>query len=139
MNTIIDMLRRFLIRQWERIRALRWRRWRLPTPVQPVETFTVFVGIVEGTEDERQPVLLEGRKLACRTYSQDNERICETLYESKGRLLVHIRTLHRVEGLRTEYELRELSEHELRTEFPKLSQLRSPLELKSVLGQDQCL
>lgn len=132
-NTIIDMLRRFLIRQCERIRALR-RQSPALTQLSETETFAVFIGTVEGIEDGRRQVLFEGTKLAYRTYSQDDERICETLYESKGRLLVHTQTLHRVEGLRTEYELRELSEHELRTKFPGLSQLRFPLGLEETLN-----
>jgi len=108
---------------WQRPRAL----------VQQTETVTLFIGVVEGPEDERRLVRFEGRELASRTYSQDDERILETLYESKDSLLVHTRILRRTIGLRTVYELRELSEPELGAEFPELSQLRSPLGLKEVL------
>lgn len=131
MNTVIDMLRRFLVRLRERIRALGRRS---PSLVHPAEVFIMFIGTVEGIEDGRRQVLFEGTKLAYRTYSWNDERICETLYESKGRLLIHTQTLHRIEGLRTEYELRELSEHELRTKFPELSRLRSPLGLEEALN-----
>ena len=127
MKTILGKLKRFLIRLRERICTYTCSRQ------SPAITITVFVGTVDGIEDQRQPVLFEGRKLADRVYSQGNERICETLYESKDRLLVHIRTLHRVVGLRTEYELRELSEPELRTEFPELYGLRLPLTLEEAL------
>jgi hypothetical protein len=127
MKTILSKLKRYLIRLRERICTHTCSRQ------SPARTITVFIGTVDDIEDRRQPVLFEGRKLADRVYSQGNERICETLYESKDRLLIHIQTLYRVEGLRTEYELRESSEHELRTEFPELSRLRSPLGLEEAL------
>jgi hypothetical protein len=131
-NAILDKFKGFLIRLREWILGLIGRS---PVPIQSVETITVFVGTVEGPKDGRRRVLFEGRKLADRAYSQGNERICETLYESRGRLLVHTQTLYRVEGLRTVYELRELSERELSTEFPKLSRLRSSLRLEEALSQ----
>lgn len=86
--------------------------------------------------DGQRAVEFQGIELSQRFYAEGLKRITETLYDTgRGRYLVHVRTLHRGKGLRTEFNLCEIDESDLREggRYSALWQLTQPIGLEGAL------
>ena len=90
--------------------------------------------------DEGRTVRFQGVELPQRFYAEGLKRITETLYRTGGgQYLVHVRTLHRGKGLRTEYALYAVSGHDLEEggKYAALGRLNLPLTMEEAL-EAQC-
>jgi hypothetical protein len=101
-------------------------------PEAPVPLGSISVPIGDG----QRTVEFQGAELSQRFYAEGLKRITETLYgTNRGRYLVHIRTLYRGKGLRTEFNLREIDEDDLKEggKYAVLWQLHQPVSLEEAL------
>lgn len=116
---------------------------RLAQPEEPAPVFVPEEAIPLGPisvpiGDGSRIVEFQGTELSQRFYAEGLDRITETLYGTgHGRYLVHARTLHRGKGLRTEFDLREIDEGDLREggKYATLWRLHQPISLEEALEE----